>query len=241
MNRLYEDIFPVNVLLDDTLGNSSDTARVNLGHYRRAMFHIYAEPTTTGDWVIDNDGPEQIQVTLKEADDVTTGDTDDLDESAREFNAGMGVLKMKINATDQLATGDIITINGVEFEKVSSNEDAEAGTWTTDSHLKAAIDANIKGVTTSTGTNDVTVEVIDYQYPMTVELDTDETGADEEIQIEKAAAVVEVHLAELSDGKDYVYLTVDDNTASHDPESVDVTVTALLGNAYSQPVNQTVL
>lgn len=238
---MFEEIVPVNVLFDDTLGNSSDTSRVKLGQYRRAMFLVICKPTAAGNWVIDNDGPEEIQITLKEADAFSGGNTDSMGDAIT-FKAGQGVKKMRAFATNEWANEDTLTINGVAFEKVASGQSAADGTFEDAAGLKAAIDANIDGVTTAVdSTNNLDVEVDDPTDYMTVEFDTDETGANEEVRIDEACCVLEVHISELSAGKSYAYLTVDDDTATHDPTSIDATVIAILGNPYKKPVDQVVL
>ena len=232
MSKIYENTAIVCALEKDGIGGDSKTTeKFELQSYRRACFYVFLE-AADDNFKITHDTVQDVTVTLKKQKG-TAGDTGDV-RDAVDVNAGEAVRKMKAENTDDWTAEDTLTINDVTFEKVASGSDTDEKEFHDGASLVEAIGKHLDGISATDSTNDVTIEIDDKADYMTVSADIDTSAADQRVSILEAAAVIECHISELGDEFSHVYLNLDDTDAG----TVNATVTALLGNAYFQPVKQ---
>ena len=232
MSKIYENTAIVCALEKDGIGGDSKTTeKFELQSYRRVCFYVFLE-AADDNFKITHDTVQDVTVTLKKQKG-TAGDTGDV-RDAVDVNAGEAVRKMKAENTDDWTAEDTLTINDVTFEKVASGSDTDEKEFHDGASLVEAIGKHLDGISATDSTNDVTIEIDDKADYMTVSADIDTSAADQRVSILEAAAVIECHISELGDEFSHVYLNLDDTDAG----TVNATVTALLGNAYFQPVKQ---
>ena len=232
MSKIYENTAIVCALEKDGIGGDSKTTeKFELQSYRRVCFYVFLE-AADDNFKITHDTVQDVTVTLKKQKG-TAGDTGDV-RDAVDVNAGEAVRKMKAENTDNWTAEDTLTINDVTFEKVASGSDTDEKEFHDGASLVEAIGKHLDGISATDSNNDVTIEIDDKADYMTVSADIDTSAADQRVSILEAAAVIECHISELGDEFSHVYLNLDDTDAG----TVNATVTALLGNAYFQPVKQ---
>lgn len=230
MSRLYEAIKPVWVMENVDIANTAnaDTSRVALGKYRKCMFYVALEASANNAFV---EG-EDITITLREADAVTGGTTAILTADIDMVGA--------VNATEALidvsnaADGDI-TINGTVFEFGSYDATLRPLEWATATELETAINGQSLGLTVVRAVNVLTLTVTE-PGSQTITIVENVTHADTYASTLKANAIVEVSAEQVSNAMEYVYLNID-NAATN---NADVSVVAILGSPYHQPVSQAV-
>jgi len=233
MSKIYENTAIVCALEKDSIGGGSKTTeKFELQSYRRACFYVFLEAADDNLTIKADNAKQDVSVTLKKqiGTDGTVGDVRD----AVDIEAGENVRKFKAENTDDFDANDTITINGVEFKKVASGADTDDKEFHDGAGLVEAIGKHLDGISATDSSNDVTVEIDDKADYMAVEASIDSNTNDTRISILEAAAVMECHISELGDEYSHVYLNLDDTDAG----TVNATVTALLGNAYFQPVKQ---
>jgi len=231
MNRLFEELTPVVALEKDSIGGASKTTgKIGLGEYRRVLFYALLE-ADAGNFAIKADGPEDVSIKAVKQKG-TDGDTEDMAD-AYDLEAGQYAREIVIENCDDWDDDDTVTINGVVFTKKATG-DNEENEFSDGSELETQINAAIEGVTADDSTNDVTVTVDDPTDYMTVEASITSDTSDTRVSVLEASAIAEVHVAELGEGFDHVYLNFDDTDAG----TVNATVVAVMGNTYHQPVKQ---
>ena len=232
MSKIYENTAIVCALEKDSIGGDSKTTeKFELQSYRRACFYVFLE-AADDNFKITHDTVQDVTVTLKKqiGTDGTAGDV----REAVDIKAGENVRKMKVENSDDWTAEDTLTINDVTFDKVASGADTDEKEFHDGASLVEAIGKHLDGISATDSSDDVTIEIDDKADYMTVSADIDTSAADQRVSILEAAAVMECHISELGDEYSHVYLNLDDTDAG----TVNATVTALLGNAYFQPVKQ---
>lgn len=230
MSRLQDSIKPVWVMENVDIANTAnaDTARVALRNYRKCMFYLALEASANNAFI----QGEDITITLREADAITGGVTAvltaDIDVEGA-VNATEAVIDVS-NAAD----GDI-TINGTVFEFGTYNAVTAPLEWATAAELETAINGQDLGVTVVRAVNVLTLSVSE-PGSQTITVIENVTHADTYAATTKANAIVEVSAEQIDNDMEYVYLNID-NAATN---NVDVSVVAILGSPYHQPVRQTV-
>jgi len=241
VNKLYEELMPVMALEKTTVsGTDTTTATIPFGDFRRALFYVFLE-AADGNFIKEDAAADgEVELTLIERKGLT-GATNNL-RTEIEIEWGKGVKKFKAEDVQQAGweTNDTLTIDGIEFKKVASEEDADDGTWENASGLKAAIEANIDYVSvTVSSTDHVTVEVDD---PTTDSMDIDcsisASSNDERVNVLETAAIVEAHVSELTNEYTAVHLNIDDDDGP--TGDVSATVICVMANPYSKPINKPV-
>lgn len=233
MNKMYETLMPVIAMEKTTTGGTSHaTETFKLDEFRRALFYVFLE-AGDGEYIVNHTTHHEMELTLIERKGLD-GAVQNLREDIG-FKAGQGTRKMKAENVNDWDNDSALTIDGVAFTKKAAKDDAE-NQFTDGDELAAQINAEFDHITASDSTNDVTVVVDDFTDSMDVELSMEGTTAVNRVSFLESAALVEVHVSELSADYDSVHLNVDGSDAG-DPSS---TVVVVLGNAYVAPVEQPV-
>lgn len=237
MNRLFEELAPVMALdqVNTKAAQETDTFKIGRGKHRRILFYTYIK-VADNHLRIDEDGPNEVELTLKERKGLT-GDKSDLKKV--DWKAGMGAQKAKVMNADDWTDGDTITINGVEFEKVESTDSGNAADkeFADGAELEAAVNMHIDGMTADDTANDVEIEVDDPAESFDIEADITNDTNETWVYILECAAIMEAHVSELDqeDGFNAVLLEVDASDAQGS-DSINTTGFVVLGNNYKEPV-----
>ncbi len=205
-------------------GADVDMARVEVDKHRRALFMVIL----SGE-IEQGNSDSYVRLNVNQSVGLS-GPTAVLKEDIDIFG-GVNASKAKID-TDGHGAGEIVTINGVEFTRVTSG--ASGNEWVNRDGLISVInDADIGINAGSDGSHVVELEV---DFPGTKTIDVSATGAAIDCFTTEAVALVEVHNSELDEDKHVVWVNVEnESNANLYPYAVVV-----LGDPYNLPVDQQV-
>lgn len=234
MNKMYEEILPVEVLTPTTVATTAnqDSRRIGFNGFRKILINVTIQAADRDAWIDD----EALTVALHRASALTGGTTAAMRSAV--IVGGVDVLEAEI-WTQNHADGDEVTVNGVTFARTTAGYAvARPLEWNDVAQLIANINRECSGITagSAAGTHGVPLTV-DNPGTTTLNVDVDIANPTGQLATLKASALFEAYAAELPATHQIVYVNVNNNHATARlTGNVSAYALAVKGSPYHSPV-----